>query len=85
MAEADHAVITDSADVSTRSQLQAGIDSLPAGTRYCLTTTPTSTDTYEVPIRDQWPSKGPELLATMTFTTTALPDGSHRISAIRPA
>ncbi|MFI8977239.1 hypothetical protein ACIGO9_30450 [Nocardia asteroides] len=82
--QAIRAVVADDADPSAIAS-QEGIDTVPVGTRYCVTITPTSPTTYEVGVSEQRPGESLDLLMPLIFTTTTAPDATYRISRISTA
>ncbi|MFI8974183.1 hypothetical protein ACIGO9_14950 [Nocardia asteroides] len=74
--------VTDNANVPPAQQIQAGIDTVPVGTRYCVSIVPTAPARWQVQVREQRPSAAPELLATLIIHTVTDPDGTSKITAI---
>ncbi|GEM29062.1 hypothetical protein NN3_00690 [Nocardia neocaledoniensis NBRC 108232] len=74
--------VTTDAKVPSAEEIQAGIDTVPAGTRYCVSIVPTAPARWQVHVREQHPDAAPELLATLFFHTVTEPDGASKITAI---
>ncbi|MFD6391157.1 hypothetical protein [Nocardia sp. NPDC060259] len=74
--------VTADAKVPPAEEIQAGIDTVPVGTRYCVSIVPTSPARWQVQVREQRPSAAPELLATLIIHTVTEPDGTSKITAI---
>ncbi|MFJ2834250.1 hypothetical protein ACIO52_02690 [Nocardia sp. NPDC087230] len=74
--------VTADAKVPPAEEIQAGIDTVPVGTRYCVSIVPTSPARWQVHVREQRPGQLPELLATLIIHTATEPDGTSKITAI---
>ncbi|MFD4432150.1 hypothetical protein [Nocardia sp. NPDC058497] len=74
--------VTEDAKVPSAQEIQAGIDTVPLGTRYCVSIVPTSPARWQVQVREQRPAAAPELLATLIIHTVTEPDGTNKITAI---
>ncbi|WP_280370765.1 hypothetical protein [Nocardia wallacei] len=75
-------VAADSA-IPPASEIQVGIDSVPAGTTYCARTRPLAAGLYAVEITEFRPSE-PEITWRQRISTTQLLDGHTVITAITP-
>lgn len=74
--------VTADAKVPSAEGIQAGIDTVPAGTKYCVSIVPTAPAAWQVHVREQRPDAAPELLATLIFHTATDPDGVNKITEI---
>ncbi|MGY1969727.1 hypothetical protein ACW9HH_36390 [Nocardia gipuzkoensis] len=75
--------VVDGTSVSGAEQIQAGIDQVPADTRYCVEIKPLSDGRFLVDLSEQWPG---EQIETFTQVVTTLErDGRTLITAIAPA
>ncbi|MFD5179400.1 hypothetical protein ACFWM1_26575 [Nocardia sp. NPDC058379] len=74
--------VTPDAKVPPAEEIQGGIDTVPVGTRYCVSIAPTSPARWQVHVREQRPGQLPELLATLIIHTATEPDGTSKITAI---
>lgn len=82
-ADAVIAVMAPGAVSYSPAEVQAGIDSIPAGTTYCMTVTGVSAGTYALELTETRPSgKGASLFQRIT---TAEIDGRHFITSITDA
>ncbi|WP_157224323.1 hypothetical protein [Nocardia paucivorans] len=85
-ATAVRALTTPDALVPDAGTIQAGIDSYPAGVRYCVTITAADTDgrRWDVQIQQQKPGEDEPSIIDQVITTTTGPDGRTLVTGIRP-
>ncbi|MFE3194602.1 hypothetical protein ACFXHA_36740 [Nocardia sp. NPDC059240] len=76
--------VTADAQVPTAETIQAGIDSMPVDTKYCVHITRSASDTWNVTLSEQYPTDPTPQQWAQTITTTAT-GGRVLITEIRKA